>query len=79
MKEREPEALRVALVTGIQTAEARFVAASTLTGMLVVPAMLKPKRSEAKPKAASRWTVGFQHRVGRPPNVAGQLEAKAGR
>ena len=72
MKEKEPEALRVALMTGVQTPEARLVVASTLTGMLVVPAMLKPKRSEAKPKPASRWTVGFQHSVGRPPKVVPQ-------
>jgi len=67
--------LRVALVTGCQTAEARLVVASTLTGMLVVPEMLKPKWSAAKPKAAPGWTVGFQQRVGRTSKMEGQDEA----
>ena len=42
--------------------------------MLVVPETVKLKRSDEKPKAASRWTGGFQHRVGRPPKEDGQVE-----
>ena len=67
--------VRVALVTGVQMRLVRLVAASTLTGISGLPETVKEKRSEAKPKAASRWTVGFQQEVGRPAKGKGQWDA----
>ena len=53
----------------VQGALFRLVAASTTMGMLVVPVMLKLKRSACTP---SLCDCGFQRAVGRPPKVGPQ-------
>jgi len=52
--EKEPEELRVALVTGVQMWDARLVAASTLTGRFGLPVRVKPNVPEVK-RGGEAW------------------------
>ena len=79
MTEREPEELRVALVTGGQMWDARLVEASTLTGRFGLPVRVKPNLPEVKRVGEVGLKAGFQQTAGRPATVEGQVETKAGR